>query len=421
MLRLARVLALIAGLGIAMLGLVGGSIGIFVSALADGADLLATITLSVSAMILSIGLGTILAWQAWQAIQGAPSTTFRPRQIWLLALLFPLAVLMGHLVLSLNLLPIVSFPLLHVAVAALPPLFILALVGRGLGEVTSRRDLILQFSSGAFLSTLIAFALEAMAGLSVLTAAFLGVTIQPNGPVLLQKLAKYLEDPTWLQDPLALAPSLMSPIILVTALAFVAGIIPLIEEAVKTIGVGIMAYRQPTLPQAFFWGLAGGAGFAFVEGLLNTSANLQTWTSVAVLRVGATLLHCFTGALVGLAWYSVLAKRHWGYGVGLYSASVAVHGLWNALSAGIAFASLEALGGGAANNTLMLASFGVLAILALLLVLALAIALALIGLTRHVRKRSLTLDRTTPHIPTPSAGEAGLQHVAGEKQLAQEE
>ncbi len=419
--RLARVLVLIAGLGIAVLGLVGGSIGVFVSLLADDVDLLATITLIVSAMILAVGLGTILAWQAWQAIQETPPTIFRPKHIWLLALLFPLAVLMGHLVLSLNLLPVVSFPLLHVAVAALPPLFILALVGRGLGEITSRRDLILQFSSGAFLSTLIAFALEAIAGLSALAAAFLGVMIQPDGPALFEELAKYLEDPNWLQDPLALAPSLMSPHILVTALAFVAGVVPLIEEGVKTIGVGFMAYRRPTLPQAFFWGLAGGAGFAFVEGLINTSGNLQTWTSVAVLRVGATLLHCFTGALMGIAWYNILAKRRWGYGVGLYSASVAVHGLWNALSAGIVFVSLEALGGDSANDTLMLASFGVLAILAFLLVLALAIALALIGLTRHVRKRSLRPNRTESHTLNSSASGTAPQHVPGEKQVAQEE
>ena len=421
MLRLARVLVLIAGLGIAMLGLVGGSIGVFISVLANDADRLAMITLIVSAMILAIGLGTILAWQAWQAIRGTPSTTFRPKQIWLLALLFPLAVLMGHLILSLNLLPVVSFPLFHVVVAALPPVFLLSLVGRGLGEVISRRDLVLQFSSGAFLSTLIAFALEAIAGLGVLTAAFLSVIIQPGGPALLQDLAKYLQDPTWLQDPLALTPSLLSPIIMGTVLAFVAGIVPLIEEAVKTIGVGIMAYRRPTLPQAFFWGLAGGAGFAFVEGLLNTSGNLQTWAPAAVLRVGATLLHCFTGALMGLAWYNVLAKRRWGYGVGLYCASVAVHGLWNALSAAIAFVSLQALGGDPANDTLMLSGFGVLAILALLLVLALAIALAFIGLTRHVRKRSLSPDRTKAHTPTPSPAAADPQHVPDEKEAAQEE
>jgi hypothetical protein len=124
---------------------------------------------------------------------------------------------------------------------------------------------------------------------------------------------------------------------------------------------------------------------------------------------------------MGLAWYNVLAKRRWGYALGLYSTSVAVHGLWNALSAGIAFISMEALGDDSANDTMMLASFGVLAILALLLVLALGIALALVGLTRHVRKRSLTPDRTEPHVLTSSSGGAAVQHLPGEKQLAQEE
>lgn len=421
MLRVARVLVLITGLSIAVLGLLGGGIGVVVGLLANDADSLAVITFSVSTMILMVGLGMMLAWQAWRAIQGYPSTTFRPRRIWLLALLFPLAILMGHLVLSLNLLPIVTFPFLHVAVAALPPMLILALVGRGLGEVTSRRDLIFQFSSGAFLAPLLAFALEAIAGLGLLTATSLGVAIQPDGPELLQKMATYLRDPTWLQDPLTFAPSLMSPIILVAALAFVAGVVPLIEEGVKTIGVGIMAYRQPTLPQAFFWGLAGGAGFAFVEGLLNTSGSLETWAPIVLLRVGATLLHCFTGALMGLAWFNVLVKHRWGYGVGLYSASVGVHALWNALTAGIVLFSLETLGGDSASNAQMLAGVGVLAILAALLILALATALALMGLTRHVRKRSPTPEPSEPHILDSSAGGAVLQRAPGEKQLPPEE
>ena len=416
MLRLARALVLIFGLSIVVLGLLGGSIGIAVSILANDPDLLAMITFSASTMILTVGLGTILAWQAWRAIQGYPSTTFQPSRIWLLALLFPLAVLIGHLVLSLNLLPVVTFPLLHVAVAVLPPLLILALVGHGLGAVTSRRDLIFQFASGALISTLFAFALEAIAGLSVLTATLLGVAIQPGGPELLQEVSTYLREPTWLQDPLALAPSLMSPIIWMAALAFVSGVVPLIEEGVKTIGVGIMAYRRPTLSQAFFWGLAGGAGFAFVEGVLNTAGSPEALAPLVLSRVGATLLHCFTGGLMGLAWYHVLTRRRWSYGVSLYFASVAIHALWNALSAGIVFLSLETVATDSTSDAQMLAGLGALAILAMLLILALAIALALLGVTRHVRKRSPAPDQTGPHTLTPNVGGAGLQRAPGEKQ-----
>lgn len=415
MLRLARVLVLIFGLSVAVLGFLGGSIGIVVSIMANDADLLAMITFSVSTMILTVGLGMILAWQAWRAIQRYPSTPFRPKRIWPLVLLFPSTLLMGYLILSLNLLPVVAFPFLHVAVALLPPMLILALVGRGLGTITSRRDLILQFASGAFLTTLFAFALEAIAGLSILTATFLGVAVLPGGPELLREVATYLREPTWLQDPLTLAPSLMSPIILVAAVAFVAGVVPLIEEGVKTIGVGIMAYRRPTLPQAFYWGLAGGAGFAFVEGLLNTSGNLETWAPVVLVRIGATLLHCLTGALMGMAWYNVLARRRWGHGMALYSASVAVHALWNALSAGIALLSLDAVGTDATSDAQMLAGLGALTILIMLLVLALATALALVGLTRHVRQRDPTPDAAEPHTLTPSTGGVVVQPAPGEK------
>ncbi|NIV28873.1 MAG: hypothetical protein GWN58_04970, partial [Anaerolineae bacterium] len=72
----------------------------------------------------------------------------------------------------------------------------------------------------------------------------------------------YLEDPAWLQDPSALASPLMPPVIMAAVVAVVAGLIPLFEEAIKTIGVGLMTNRHTSLPQAVLWGLAAGAGFS---------------------------------------------------------------------------------------------------------------------------------------------------------------
>jgi RsiW-degrading membrane proteinase PrsW (M82 family) len=166
-----------------------------------------------------------------------------------------------------------------------------------------------------------------------------------------------------------------------------AGIVPVIEEGVKAIGVGLMAYRRPSLAQAYLWGVAGGAGFALAEGLFNSAGGLDVWAVVALLRVGATLLHSVTGGLMGIAWYSVLAGRRWLRGLGLYAASVVVHALWNTLAAGMTLVSLATMSGEMTDANQGLVGMGIFGLLALLLLLALVVTLGLVGLTRYVKSR----------------------------------
>lgn len=385
-LDLARVLVLVAALGIITLGSLAGLTAIGVGLLIGGTDTLVLVTFGTSLLALTGGLGTALAIQARQATRRQPSSAFRPTMAGLLVLLFLLAVAIGQILLSLDLMPVVTFPLFHVTAATLPSLVILALVGRSLCGVTTWRDEILQLSSGAFVATPLAFVLEAVILMGLLMATLVSVALRPGGQELLQTLTAYLQDPAWLQDPAALAPALTSPAILTAALLVVAGIIPLVEETVKTVGIGLMAYRRPTLPQALLWGLAGGAGFTLVEGLLNAASGVQMWAPVILLRAGTTLLHCFTGALMGVVWYKVLARQNWGHGLGLYAASIGIHGLWNALSVGMAVLSLGMPQSGTAD------SLGIVTVLALLLTLILAMALGLAGLTLYVRKHSPAND-----------------------------
>jgi len=387
MLDLMRVLVLFGALGIVFLGILGGGMGLVISP-SQEVDRLVIVTFSGSLFLLTTGLGLALAWQAWGAMQKRPSSIFQPKRVWFLALFFLVSVAMGHLILSLHLLPVATFPLFHAGATILPPVLIVALVARGLDRTTTWRDVTLQIASGAFLATTLAFTLEAIAILAMLTTTFLGLAIQPGGQELMEKMVTYLNTPTWLQGPNTLVPLLMSPAILAATFAFIAGIIPIIEEAVKTVGVGLMSYRHPTLSQAFLWGLAGGAGFALVEGLLNTTAGLDGWALVVLLRLGATLLHCLTGALMGLAWYYALTWRRWGYCLGLYATSVGIHALWNTLSVGLALLSLGTLDTTMVDSRWMWAGPIIIIALMLLVILALTMMLGLFGLTRYVRQHS---------------------------------
>ena len=394
---LLRILAFIAALSIAAIGAMLGFIGIPMALISRGPEMLTVVTLMASLSVLALALGSASAWHAWRAMQGYPSAAFRPKRIWPLAVLFLLALALGQTMLSLSLLPLLTFPLLHMAAAILPALIIVALVGRALGGVATGRDVVLQAAGGAFLATPLAFVLEATAILLIASATFLGLAWQPGGQDLMLRVTSYLQDPTWLQDPGALAPGLLTPVIVAAAFALITGLIPIVEEAVKTIGIGITAYRRPSLPQAMLWGTAAGAGFAIAEGTLNAAAGLGTWLPVVVLRVGTTLLHCTTGALMGLAWYHMLVRQRWLRGLALYLLSIAIHGLWNGLALAMAFLSLEAFGADPSGGDQLMAGLNTLAVLLLLGILTLGMAAGLAGLTILARRQGLAVVPVSEH------------------------
>jgi hypothetical protein len=385
-----RVLVLVAAVSAIVLGLLIGCTSLAAAMLSDQADLVSTATFAAAIVGLTLGLGLALAWHAWRAALGHPSIDFRPKKVGLWILLYVIILAVGQMILVLDLLPAITFPPFHIAAAVLPALIVLALAARALAGTTTWRDLSLQIASGAFLSTASAFLLEAVAIVGFLVAALLGLAVRPGGGELLQRLSASLDNPTWAQDPSLLVPTLASPLLVGLAFTLFAGIVPIVEEAVKTVGVGLRAYRRPSMAQCYLWGMAGGAGFAVVEALLNTLGGLESWAPMAALRAAATLLHCTTGALMGLAWYHVLTRRGWASALGLYATSVAIHALWNSVSASMTLVSLRTFSGQAAEGGQLLAGMAAFALLAALLGLALGMVLTLALLTSYVHRATDT-------------------------------
>jgi RsiW-degrading membrane proteinase PrsW (M82 family) len=223
-----------------------------------------------------------------------------------------------------------------------------------------------------------------LVGLGIAAAAWLA--LQPGGTELLQTLSDRLQDPAAMPDLERLVRLATSTPMAIAILLVVAGMVPLIEESVKTLGVGLLSTRKPGPARALLWGLTCGAGFALVEGLLNTLGAAGGWALIMMLRVAATLLHCFAGALVGLAWYYMLQRHHWLRIAGLYAAAVGVHMLWNSISATLSLISLRALGESLPALSQVVTSVQVLVLLVSLVVVAGAIALGLFGLVRYVQK-----------------------------------
>jgi hypothetical protein len=363
--------------------------GLLLGFLGPAGETLPLVTMSTAFLALCVTLGAAMAWQASQALLGRESKPFRPTRIHLLVALYGLAILAGQFVLSQDLLTPVTFPPFHAAATVLPPLIVVCLVARALRGTTRWRDIELQLGSGAFLSTTLAMALELLVLVSVLILVLVWVTLRPGGLEQIQAFADHMRDPSWLEDPTGWASLARSPAVAVLAMLVAAVAIPIIEEIVKTVGVGLTFYRRPGLAEAFLWGLAGGAGFSLAEGMLNTAAALESWAAVVLLRVGATMLHCVTGGLMGIAWYALLARRRWVRALALYVASVGIHGTWNALTVGMTLTSVSSLGEGPQFDTSRFTDVSAMLIITVLLALSLASSAGIAGLTRYARKWSL--------------------------------
>jgi hypothetical protein len=394
------ILALVVGLGVALLGLLGG--GLYIALSLAGrrtSDPLSVTTIGVSMAALGLGMGAALAWAGSARLHGKPSRPFRPGGGWLAACLagWVLAVAVGQALISFDLLAPVTFPLFHVAGLALPALAILALTGRVtnggatqreevnasmaltgrvVGRGVTQRQVAGQVVLGALGVTSVAFMLELAVILAGAVIAGLALALTPGGPALLAELRAIATNPTRLRDMQMVSRWLLKPEILVPVVGLVVVVVPLIEEAAKGSGVPLLSLllrRAPTPAQGWIWGVAVGAGFAIAEGLFNGAASLAFWAGIAVLRVGATAMHATNAGLTGLGWARTLASRRpWPLLV-YYLAGVSMHGLWNALTMLIAVASLWTASRAGDPAAMMLGGLGMLAGLGGLALLALGI------------------------------------------------
>ena len=191
------------------------------------------------------------------------------------------------------------------------------------------------------------------------------------------EIVERLRDPDLLADPEILSLLLRPGVVMLLILGF-GLVVPLIEEATKTAGIGLLGpWLRPSPPRAFLIGVASGAGFALAENAFNSPLMFgPIWGVGLFSRLAATLMHCATGGLMGWGWGALWERRRPGRLVLAYAGATALHAVWNGLAVGTGLAGLiagmEQVGPG---ETLIL---GTLALLAASLLFALAVAV-LIG------------------------------------------
>jgi hypothetical protein len=223
-------------------------------------------------------------------------------------------------------------PPLHVIAIGLPILWLVYLGRRGL-PAGSLQQAWGVFGSGLALGPLLIMLAEigAFLGFLILGLAYVVQHPELGGELsaLVERLVQAPPNPEIYQR--ILSPFLMQPGIILSAFLFIAVIVPLIEEALKPVGVWLLAGRDLTPSAGFVAGMLSGAGYALFESLANASG-AGSWTLVATARIGTAVIHILTAGLTGWGLASAWRKGDYLRLGAAYGIAVLLHGLWNGLT-----------------------------------------------------------------------------------------
>ncbi len=286
--------------------------------LSSSQKFMGAVTFVAFALVGLIGGGFALYHSIRSVFAQKPSADFAMPTFWLFVALYVVVIGVGY-VLHMQGQDIANLQLTAVLIllaGLFPALAVLALGDRrlrfpkGARWPTSWRRFTLAIVSGATMGVLVA-------GLLELAFQVLLVRGQGVDPYLC------LNRPD--------APACQDPKVYNLLLIAVAVIAPLVEEAVKPLGVIILIGRVRSAAEAFVLGLACGIGFDLIETSGYISANYNDWLSTALIRTGAGLLHGFGAAMVALGWYYLVhpGKKHVLKALGCWLYAVVQHALWN--------------------------------------------------------------------------------------------
>jgi hypothetical protein len=252
------------------------------------------------------------------------------------------ALLLGNLIAPNDQLAWWLLPPLNIVANGLPALWVVYIGTRGLIPGAPRR-LWGVFATGLVLGPLVILILELALLVPIGILALAWITLNPGLANQFYDLIQRIQNIGPNLDVIirGLVPLLVNPGIILLLFAYLSVLVPLLEEALKPIGVWFLSGQRITPAQGFGYGILSGAGFALFENLGNTSNGSMDWALVVSTRISTLVLHCFTAGLVGWALASAWSERRYFRLLGLYFVAAIVHGLWNGLALLSALASLQ--------------------------------------------------------------------------------
>lgn len=255
------------------------------------------------------------------------------------------AILVGSLIGRTEPVNWLLLPFLTIPAVVLPLGVLLALGARGL-PLGSRWQSWTVLGLGMSLTPIVLFVLEVAAAIFVFVGVFAYLALQPELISELEGLFRQVMvlGPESKEALELLSPLLTRPGVIVTALMYIALLVPAIEELLKPLGVWLLAGRLNSTAQGFTLGALSGAGYALIE-TVGVSGQAGEWASLLFTRIGTGLLHITTSALVGAAIVLVWREQKYLHLMGTYLLAVLLHGLWNAAAVLYTFSTLAELQG----------------------------------------------------------------------------
>lgn len=268
-------------------------------------------------------------WLSGRALLGQPPAAVRrPARSLPLLLLFllPPVLALGYLAFNDGILPTLLGPAAHLAAAGIPIAAALAYLLRRSTPISAERRWG-QFLTGLWLSPPLSLFLELLMlvpiGLLVLLTPLFGVDLDP----LFQAFANPANLTPEALDRLLL-PLMQHPFIIGIGLAYLGLLVPLIEEALKSIALWPFISRGLTRSEGFLGGVLAGGGYALFEAFFLAQPN-ESWVVVMVARGGASLMHMLATGIVGLGIAEAASERRPRRALSHYAAAVTIHAVWN--------------------------------------------------------------------------------------------
>ncbi|MCP4536756.1 MAG: PrsW family intramembrane metalloprotease [Chloroflexi bacterium] len=267
-----------------------------------------------AAIFLGLVGGGLAVYHGLGSVFNRPSSVLKLPPFYLFWIVFAVVLGLGNVLLNFHVVEELFFPPLFLLGAALPTVAVLAWAGRHLNWPATWRQGALSLVSGSTLSIMVTILLGSVLPLLVY------LLIEP----LADALYYFWRVPNFLFSPDVLF------FIFFTAIQA-----PIPEEFAKALGPGLMVHRLKSERQAFFVGLASGAGFAILENMLYEGLYAQwngwAWGGITLLRGFGSVLHPLGTGIIALALFRARGRPPGWFGrlARAYLISVGLHTLWN--------------------------------------------------------------------------------------------
>jgi hypothetical protein len=306
-----------------------------------------------------------------------PREVGKPDKRWVyLALLFPVAIGAGYLAYEKGIIAGLLGPASHLMAAGLPVLAAVVVLRR-LGPPMPERRAWGQFLAGLWITPAGALTLEVLT--LIPTAVALVIVLRSS--IDFSSFGDLVIGPDPLNSPeyLSMLRNLaLQPWVIAIVLGYVAIVVPIIEETLKSIAVWPFLTRGLTSAEAFLSGTLAGGGYALFEALFLTQPG-EGWVETMLARVGATFVHILTAGLSSWGLVQGFRYRRWERCILAAVTAIIVHGMWNASAVGISISVVAAEAGveGAASEILPLIGSVGIAMLTIIGAVALIAPLAI--------------------------------------------